>query len=114
MKRFFHNLNLLYWSIKTVSDQATRIFFLDGTMAEVLQQSPVIPPSEQMESKETLVCFLDHLLERYLRLLDQYQNLQQSLARLFSKVKMDLAEFSGPIFNLHRVLYHLLKPIFQI
>lgn len=58
-------------------------------MPEVLQQSPVLVPIKQVESKETLVRCLDDLLERYLHLLDQYQTLQQSLARLLSKVRID-------------------------
>lgn len=61
-------------------------------MAEV-HQSPVVHPSKQVESKETLVRFLDDLLERYLHLLDRYQTLQQFLAQLLSKVRIDLGEF---------------------
>lgn len=58
-------------------------------MVEVLHQSTVVHPTKQVESKETLVRCLDDLLERYLHLLDQYQTLQQSLARLLSKVRID-------------------------
>ena len=83
-------------------------------MVEVLHQSTVVHPTKQVESKETLVPSLDDLLERYLRLLDQYQTLQQSLAQLFSKVRIDLAEFCVLVLNLPRVIYHLLEPTFQI
>lgn len=84
-------------------------------MADVLQQSSV-QPSKHIESKEALrvVRSLDDLLERYLHLLDQYQSLQQSLARLLSEVRIDLAGFFGPILNPYRVICHLLKPIFQV
>ncbi|KAL9138234.1 MAG: hypothetical protein Q9175_000560 [Cornicularia normoerica] len=66
-------------------------------MAEV-HQSPVVHPSKQVESKETLVRFLDDLLERYLHLLDRYQTLQQFLAQLLSKGYLSLAQanFSTP------------------
>lgn len=60
-------------------------------MVEVLQ----VLPSKQLDSKEILVHSLDVLLERYLHLLDQYHVLQQSLAQLLSRVKIDLANFSN-------------------
>ena len=60
-------------------------------MAEVLHQSTVEHASKQLDSKETLVRFLDDLLERYLNLLDQYQILKQSLAQCLSTVRNVLA-----------------------
>lgn len=60
-------------------------------MAEVFHQSTVEHASTQLDSKETLVRFLDDLLERYLHLLDQYQILQQSLAQCLSTVRNVLA-----------------------
>ena len=62
-------------------------------MAEVLHQSTVVQPSEKVDSKEILVHSLDHLLERYLQLLDQHQTLQQELTRHLSRVKIYLALF---------------------
>ena len=55
-------------------------------MAEVLHGSTVVQPSEQVDSKEKLVRSLDHLLERYLHLLDQYQTLRQELTQYLSRV----------------------------
>ena len=52
-------------------------------MAEIQQSK-----TNQVEGKEALVRSLDDLLERYLQLLDQYRTLQQSLARLFSRVRI--------------------------
>ncbi len=83
-------------------------------MVEVLHQSTVVHPANQVESKETLVRSLDDLLKRYLHLLDRYQTLQQSLAQLLSKVRIDLAEIFVLVLNLPRVIYHLLEPTFQI
>lgn len=84
-------------------------------MAEVPHMSTVAQPRKNVESKETLVSSLDYLLECYLHLLDQYQILQQSLARLLSRVTSLVAKCSfGLVLNWHRVIYHLLKPTFQI
>ena len=58
-------------------------------MAEVLIQSPT-RPDVPSESKETLVRSLDDVLEHYLALLDQYQTLQQKLARHLSDVGLSL------------------------
>ena len=62
-------------------------------MAEVLHRSTVVQPSEKVDSKDILVHSLDHLLERYLQLLDQYQTLQQELTQHISRVKIHLALF---------------------
>ena len=62
-------------------------------MAEVLHRSTVVQPSEQVDSREKLVRSLDHLLERYLHLLDQYQTLQQELTQHLSRVRIHLASF---------------------
>ena len=62
-------------------------------MAEVLHRSTVAQPSEQVDSKEKLVHSLDHLLEHYLHLLDQYQTLQQDLTQHLSRVGIHLALF---------------------
>lgn len=50
-------------------------------------------PIKQVEGKEALVRSLDDLLERYLHLLDQYGTLQQSLARLLSRVTSNELSF---------------------
>ena len=60
-------------------------------MAEI-HQSKTVHPIQQVEGKEELVRSLDDLLERYLQLLDQYRTLQQSLARLLSKVRINELE----------------------
>ena len=57
-------------------------------MAEI-HQSKTVHPIKQVEGKESLIRSLDDLLERYLQLLDQYRTLQQSLARLLSKVRIN-------------------------
>ena len=54
-------------------------------MAQVAQQLPQTF-SRISESKETLMCSLDDLLERYLQLLDTYQILQQDISRDLSNV----------------------------
>ena len=63
-------------------------------MAEVLHRSIVVQPSEQVDSKEKLVHSLDHLLERYLHLLDQYQTVQQELTQNLSRVRIYSAFFN--------------------
>lgn len=55
-------------------------------MAEVLSPETVPSATKILESKETLTRSLDDLLERYLHLLDQHQNLQQDLNRHLSNV----------------------------
>lgn len=60
-------------------------------------------PNKHVEGKEILVRSLDGLLERYLLLLDQYQTLQQSLARLLSKGYLSLAQANFS--NSNRVRY---------
>ena len=62
-------------------------------MAEVFHRSTVVQPSEQVDSKERLGRSLDHLLERYLHLLDQYQTLQQELTQHLSQVRIHLSLF---------------------
>ena len=47
-----------------------------------------VQPSEQVDSREKLVRSLDHLLERYLHLLDQYQTLQHELNQNLSRVRI--------------------------
>ena len=64
-------------------------------MAEV-PQSTEVHPSEQADSKETLVHSLDHLLQHYLHLLDQYQTLQHRLTQVLSKVRVVLPLSTGP------------------
>lgn len=54
-------------------------------MAELVR--PMVSPSESpSDSREALVRDLDHLLERYLNLLHQYQSLQQTLSKQLSSV----------------------------
>ena len=65
----------------------------NATMAEVFHRSTVVQPSEQVDSKERLGRSLDHLLERYLHLLDQYQTLQQELTQHLSQVRIHLSLF---------------------
>ena len=60
-------------------------------MAEI-HQSKTVRPIKQVEGKEALLRSLDDLLERYLQLLDQYGTLQQSLARLLSRVRINELE----------------------
>ena len=81
-------------------------------MAEVLHQSKVVQPSKQLDSKETLVRFLDNLLERYLHLLDRHQSLQQSLTQCLSNVRNVLAILH--VLKLPRGIYYLRKPTIQI
>ena len=57
-------------------------------MAEI-HQSKTVHPIKQVEGKEALIGSLDDLLKRYLHLLDQYRTLQQSLARLLSRVMIN-------------------------
>ena len=57
-------------------------------MAEVLHRSTVMQPSEQVDSKEKSLHSLDHLLEHYLHLLDQYQTVQQELTQNLSRVRL--------------------------
>ena len=63
-------------------------------MTEALCPSPIVQPSKQVDSKETLLRFLDGLLERYLHLLNRYQSLQQSLAQLISRVRIGRTAFA--------------------
>lgn len=56
-------------------------------MAEVLDSLAAPAAPRNLKSKETLNRSLDDLLERYLNLLDQYQSLQQGLARHLSSVR---------------------------
>ena len=60
-------------------------------MAET-HQSKIVHPIKQVEGKEALTRSLDDLLERYLHFLDQYGTLQQSLARLLSRVSISELE----------------------
>ena len=84
---FLSELPRYYSNPNTFTDPVNGFYFgIADRMAEVLSPGTAPSATKILESKETLTRSLDDLLERYLRLLDQHQKLQQDLNRYLSNV----------------------------